>query len=156
MEEASKKAYESVIEEQVAIIQAQKKRLEGYEVWARIANSKSQATKERNRERKLKGKTHYFIKILRTKNQHARRKGIFNQAEKQLLFDVQAFVDYSGTIMNEDYTPMTIKEIADLCNWGKTHTINTINGLVEKGVLSKIQHGKAVNIQMSSDYFKCG
>lgn len=120
---------------------------------ASIASQKGRAARER---KMAKGKTHSFVKILRTANQRARRKGFFTSAEKQLLFDLQAFVDFKGLVVKEDKAPMALTDVADLCGWGKTHTINTVNSLVEKGVIEKLKQGTAVHLRLNQDFFKCG
>lgn len=163
MDYQSQQVWESVYNEQSEILQSQNKKinaleteLKGHRIRAQIANSRARHTKEKNKQNGFKPKTHYFVKVLKTVNQKTRRNHLFSPAEKQLLFDIIPFIGFNAMVIHENKTPMTVQDIAELCDWGKTHTINTISSLVEKGILERVKDGRNVYIKVSQEYIKCG
>ena len=161
--DASCRAYESVINEQAEIIQNNQMKIDElsstlsvFKIKDKIARERGAQTRAKNKVSGKYEKKHYFVKVMRTVNQKARRSGMFTPAEKQLLFDILPFIDHSAFVVKENKNPMTISDIGGLCEWSRSHTSAVVNNLVKKEVLEKIKNGKEINLKVSPEYFKFG
>lgn len=144
---------EGVINEQAQIIQTQEAKLSGYRIMANMASARGRDTKFKLR---TTGRPLLFVKIMKAHNQKARRDNLFTPTEKQLIFDIEPFIDFSGLVTNEDKTPMSLKDIEGLCGWSKRNTLRAVKSLVQKGLLEKIKKGKYTHLKVHQEFYKCG
>lgn len=104
-------------------------------------------------KKERKAKPTDFVKVQKTILQQAMRSKLLNPAEKQLLLTLVCFCDYStNNIVNEQKIPMNQKEIIQLVGWGKTHAIETINLLLDKGIIIKNKLGKMTYYRFNNSW----
>lgn len=104
------------------------------------------------RKKKLKPTTG-FTKVNKLINMKAVRNRLFTPAEERMLFKLIPFCNLeSNIISDEDGYPMIQKDIINLVGMDKSDVIAIMNGLVQKGIITKNIKGKNTHYKFNSDW----